>query len=917
MRNVVLTLSVVLIVMACGYAEHAAAQSEAAGVRVIGAKTSWRCHFTWGTQSFRRVSGELVNVDMSVLLSPVKDSSTGKTKGWELRVSKPFHTPLPSEDRHAVEFDDSSWQRFTMPICCGDPRDKGEYRNIQLMCLRGKFLVDDPAKVGDLRLNFRYRGGAVVFFNGREIARGHMSKGKLVPLTPAEDYDTKAFPFKNEKGRLVRHRGDVWVGLEKYRLRELSVAIPASLVKKGVNVLSLDVHSAPFPESYLKKHLDKHGKRSDKSLIKSLEKYHYWSLSGVESLQVTSKSKAGIADASVRPKGIQVWNHPVTEWVTGGDVGDACEKLAPVRIVSPLGGAFSGQVILSSAKSIKGLQAKASDLSGPDGAVISASSVEVRWGVPDGYRSKRSQASPHFDGLAETPPAETLVFKKSGASVQPVWITVNTPSDAAPGDYRGKVTLTMEGAPAIDVPLNVRVIDWKLPERPFTTIVDVVQSPDSVAMWYKVPMWSRKHWRLLKKSFKNLGRAGCNSLTVTLIRRTHFGNEHGMVFWTRKPDGSLVADLSIAKRYIDTAVKHLGKVPIVILYAWEPGGSTRHSGGMGIINMDRDILISVKNPNTGLMEEARGPKWGTQECAKFWKPVIDGIRDILARHGISKSLMIGVAGDRRPSKAAVKTLSDAAPYAPWYLHSHTSGGAKGFYGQPIAYWSSVWPSRIDNPSTVTDKNRIYNFQRWAKAPYISTSFPRQRIGILSSFGVHKIYAEKLVIEDGKFYGAKLRSGTRGFGRLGGDFWGVLDKHPAKFGTTGTRVGDTIRYNLSSRYPEAEWQNLGLSYTIPALLSPGPKGAISTVRLEGIREGVQENEALFFLERTLADAKTKSKLGEALATRCQNILDERTRVCMRRPYSQWLMGAKVILDSGAQDRSERIFLLAAEVAGKLK
>ena len=109
----------------------------------------------------------------------------------------------------------------------------------------------------------------------------------------------------------------------------------------------------------------------------------------------------------------------------------------------------------------------------------------------------------------------------------------------------------------------------------------------------------------------------------------------------------------------------------------------------------------------------------------------------------------------------------------------------------------------------------------------------------------------------------------------------------------------------------------MSYTIPALLSPGLSGPISTVRLEGIREGVQENEARFFLERALADTKTRSKLGEALAARCQNILDERTRACMRKPYTRWLMGEKTLLDSGAQSRSERLFLLAAEVAGKLK
>jgi len=106
--------------------------------------------------------------------------------------------------------------------------------------------------------------------------------------------------------------------------------------------------------------------------------------------------------------------------------------------------------------------------------------------------------------------------------------------------------------------------------------------------------------------------------------------------------------------------------------------------------------------------------------------------------------------------------------------------------------------------------------------------------------------------------------------------------------------------------------LELHHTGPVVSGPG-RGVV----LEGIREGVQENEARFFLEKALADTKTRPRLGEALAARCQDLLDERTRACMRKPYTRWLMGEKTRLDSGVQSRSERIFRLAAEVAGKLK
>ncbi|MFH0980829.1 MAG: hypothetical protein V2A79_04750, partial [Planctomycetota bacterium] len=147
----------------------------------------------------------------------------------------------------------------------------------------------------------------------------------------------------------------------------------------------------------------------------------------------------------------------------------------------------------------------------------------------------------------------------------------------------------------------------------------------------------------------------------------------------------------------------------------------------------------------------------------------------------------------------------------------------------------------------------------------------------------------------------MTAGCRGFGRLGADFWAVLDKHPARFGSVANKVGDVVKYNISSRYPEAEWKNLGLSYTVPALLSPGPDGALSTARLEAIREGAEENEARFFLEKALADPARKTRLGEDLAARCQEILDERTRDCLWTRTDGW------------QERPARLFLMAAEAA----
>ena len=95
------------------------------------------------------------------------------------------------------------------------------------------------------------------------------------------------------------------------------------------------------------------------------------------------------------------------------------------------------------------------------------------------------------------------------------------------------------------------------------------------------------------------------------------------------------------------------------------------------------------------------------------------------------------------------------------------------------------------------------------------------------------------------------------------------------------------------------------------LSPGKNGAVSTVRIEMLRENVQEIEARIFIEKILANPAKKAKLGDELAKRAQEVLDERKRLCNRS------LRYREALASGIAELSEKLYELAAEVAGKLK
>jgi hypothetical protein len=65
----------------------------------------------------------------------------------------------------------------------------------------------------------------------------------------------------------------------------------------------------------------------------------------------------------------------------------------------------------------------------------------------------------------------------------------------------------------------------------------------------------------------------------------------------------------------------------------------------------------------------------------------------------------------------------------------------------------------------------------------------------------------------------------------------------------------------------------------------------------------------FIEKILADSAKKAKLGDELAKRAQEILDERKRLCNRSGYY------REMLASGIAGYSARLYQITAEVADK--
>ena len=124
----------------------------------------------------------------------------------------------------------------------------------------------------------------------------------------------------------------------------------------------------------------------------------------------------------------------------------------------------AAQVVLRPGKALRGLTAKAEALKGPGGgAVLPAENIDilrVRYVPVTHPTDSTSTVAPWPDPL---PPLAGPIDLEAGKN-QPLWVRVRVPKDARAGTYDGKVRLAAEGWSA-DVPLRVEVYDFALPDR--------------------------------------------------------------------------------------------------------------------------------------------------------------------------------------------------------------------------------------------------------------------------------------------------------------------------------------------------------------------------------------------------------------------------------------------------------------------
>ncbi|MFH1022298.1 MAG: glycoside hydrolase domain-containing protein [Planctomycetota bacterium] len=815
------------------------------GQTALGIEGGWRL---WG------VSGPGM-IPLDLLKAAKPDANAPVILGDRVETSP------PPPDWMKPDFDDAAWPRTAGPFPCGwrGHADIWGLEGRTLLCLRGKFSVQDPAAIKKLVLSMKYAGGVVVYLNGSEALRQDMPAGELKPGTPALPYPLEAYvdsqgkiiPILYAVGRRVQAgEKDLADRVARREAREVKPAeIPVKGLRKGVNVLAVEVHIAA------------HRPEAREFLGKS--ESPQWPHIGLTALQLATDAAPGAVESNLaRRKGFSVWNQDMHRQFNDADCGDPHESLQPIRLIGARNGCYSGLVMVGSDASIDGLTASVTDLKGT--GTIAAVNIRVRYAqlsrLCQGYNAPST-----FIGLEEEPPAKVAPGGNKSA-VQPVWVTVRTPKDASAGKYQGTLEISASGVAAVKVPVELEVADWTLPDpTAFRNFMAIYESPDSVALQYDVPMWSEEHWKRLEKSAQLMGYVGNNLAVMHLICHTEFGNDESMVTWIKKADGSYDYDFTVFDRYLDLMTKYC-TIKVVACQVYFGGDWGR------VDPTKKAVSVTVLDPATQKREMLTLPFYGTEESKKQWKPLLDQIRERLKKRGLEEGLVFGLGHCGGIHKDTIAFFNELAPGHGWHIAKHNRARPGEFPQHRYVEWMYV-PGDLPVPSTLP-------------------RFPNDGKGLISIMMQRITDAGQPPISLRTMAERAYLLGDSGAGRICLDFW------PVKGGIEGYGTK-----SLYDRWPAA--MACQRQPHFKHLSAPGKLSAVSTPKIEALREGLQETEARFFVEEALA----AKKVGGELAEKCRKILDARVTLCkLTHMTSDQLVAIENWLKN-----SEDTYRLVAEVA----
>ena len=305
---------------------------------------------------------------------------------------------------------------------------------------------------------------------------------------------------------------------------------------------------------------------------------------------------AELADPKPGPQ--EAW-HSLTKPLLGWgsiDVRYPRSQVPTVTKKSPLlrawrGERVSAQAVLATPTDLGDVALEVSDLRCGRN-IIPASAIRkyfVRYVLADSYRD-RNDTSLVADRLDPSP-----TLRVEACTARPIWLDIHVPADAKPGVYKGTLKVrpaepstepsrptpdpslagrgvdssvagnvttplpTREGSGVgleASLPIELHVTDRVLPEpSEWTFHLDLWQNPYAVARYYEVPLWSQRHFDLMRPTMELLAAAGQKVITCSVINKPWNGQTfdpfESMVGKTKELDGTWRYDYTVFDRWVE------------------------------------------------------------------------------------------------------------------------------------------------------------------------------------------------------------------------------------------------------------------------------------------------------------------------------------------------------------------------------
>ncbi len=296
-----------------------------------------------------------------------------------------------------------------------------------------------------------------MYLNGKEVARRDLPEGKLSPATPGNAYPDEAWVDAQGKPLPTLHKMK-----PEHKDRAVKrdrafgpVALPVDQVRKGLNVLAIEVHRSDY-------HPVARSWWSDRDFMYGA--FRGWVPLGLDDLELVAVGSGVTANVG-RPAGIEVWTPNLSDRLETFNYPDPRDAGPSVVIHALRNGQFSAAVAASSDQPLQGFQVTAGDLVRSGGGTIPASAIRVRYilkaHLPETVA--RYEASKVFDAMLESPLREPASEKPAAGKAAPdkspgaamlAWLTIRVPKDAAAGEYEGKVQVAVEGRSPVEIPLQ-------------------------------------------------------------------------------------------------------------------------------------------------------------------------------------------------------------------------------------------------------------------------------------------------------------------------------------------------------------------------------------------------------------------------------------------------------------------------------